>query len=57
VTLGTSLTWRPGRTIGFRLTVDRYDRNTSNGTGEYVENRYFLTVFLRPQRSGAAPAL
>jgi hypothetical protein len=57
VTMGANLTWRPGRTIGFRLTVDRYDRNTSNGTGEYVENRYFLTVFLRPQRSGATPAL
>ena len=57
VTMGANLTWRVGRTIGFRLTVDRYDRNTSNGTGEYVENRYFLTVFLRPQRSGAAPDL
>lgn len=57
VTAGASLTWRPGRTIGFRLTADRYDRNTSNGTGEYVENRYFLTVFLRPQRAGATPAL
>jgi hypothetical protein len=57
LTLGANLTWRVGRTIGFRFTVDRYDRNTSNGTGEYVENRYFLTVFLRPQRSDAAPAL
>lgn len=56
VSFGTNLTWRPGRTLGFRLSVDRYDRNTSNGSGEYVENRVFLTVFLRPQRTGAAPA-
>lgn len=41
---GALLNWRAWRTVGLRLTAERYDRNTSNGTGEYQENRAFLTV-------------
>lgn len=42
--LGAVLNWRAWRTLGLRLTAERYDRSTSNGMGEYQENRAFLTV-------------
>lgn len=41
---GAILNWRTWRTLGFRLSAERYDRDTSNGTGEYQENRAFLTM-------------
>lgn len=55
LTVGAALTWRPGRIIECTLTVDRYDRNTSDGSAEYVENRAFFTITFRPR--GQAPAL
>jgi hypothetical protein len=42
--MGAVLNWRAWRTLGLRLTAERYDRDTSNGTGEYQENRAFLTL-------------
>ncbi|MET0535980.1 MAG: hypothetical protein ABW171_17320 [Steroidobacter sp.] len=42
--LAAILNWRAWRTLGLRLTAERYDRDTSNGTGEYQENRAFLTL-------------
>jgi hypothetical protein len=42
--LAAILNWRAWRTLGLRLLVERFDRDTSNGTGEYQENRAFLTL-------------
>lgn len=42
--LGAVLNWRAWRTLGLRLTAERFDRDTSTGTGEYQENRAFLTL-------------
>ena len=42
--LGAVLNWRAWRTLGLRLTAERYDRDTSSGLGEYQENRAFLTL-------------
>lgn len=42
--LGAVLNWRAWRTLGLRLTAERYDRDTSTGLGEYQENRAFLTL-------------
>jgi len=42
--MGAVMNWRAWRTLGLRLTAERYDRDTSNGTGEYQENRAFLTL-------------
>lgn len=39
-----ALTWRAFRTLGMRLRVERYDRNTADDAGEYTENRAFLTL-------------
>lgn len=39
-----TLNWRAWRTLGLRLLVERYDRNSSNGLGEYNENRAFVTL-------------
>jgi hypothetical protein len=44
VRLGAMVNWRAWRTLGLRLSAERYDRDTSNGTGEYQENRAFLTL-------------
>lgn len=44
VRLGAMLNWRAWRTLGLRLSAERYDRDTSDGTGEYQENRAFLTL-------------
>lgn len=52
---GVALTWRPGRHVGFTLSVDRYDRNTSTNLGEYTENRAFLLVTYRPREPAALP--
>jgi hypothetical protein len=49
--LGARLSWNPGRTIGLALSAERFDRNTSNGLAEYVENRVFLTITYRPVRA------
>lgn len=49
--LSAILNWRAWRTLGLRLLVERYDRDTAGsspstagGIGEYQENRAFLTV-------------
>lgn len=41
---GVTLSWRAWRTLGWRLMLERYDRDASNGVGEYQENRAFLTL-------------
>jgi hypothetical protein len=41
---GAVLNWRAWRTLGLRLTAERFDRDTSTGLGEYQENRAFLTL-------------
>jgi hypothetical protein len=41
---GVTLSWRAWRALGLRLLVERSDRNTSNGLGEYQENRAFLRL-------------
>lgn len=55
LSFGANLTWRPGRTLGFVLTFDRFDRNTATtqigvppNLGEFVENRVFLMLEYRP---------
>lgn len=42
--VGATLNWRMGRSVGLRLLLERYDRDSSDGLGEYDENRGFLTV-------------
>lgn len=42
--LGATLNWRAWRTLGLRFLVERYDRDTDGGTGEFTENRAFLTL-------------
>lgn len=39
-----SLDWRAFRTVGWRLLVERYERDTSDHRGEFAENRAFLTM-------------
>lgn len=46
--LSARLDWQAGRTLGLALSIERYDRDTSDGTGEYVENRAFLLLTFRP---------
>lgn len=41
--LSAAMNWRAWRTVGIRLLLERFDRDTSTGTGEYQENRAFLT--------------
>jgi hypothetical protein len=53
---GASLNWRAFRTIGWRVLVERYNRDTNDGTGEYTENRAFLTLAYYWGR-GDAPAV
>lgn len=38
------LSWRAFRTLGFRFRVERYERGTADGNGEFQENRAFLTL-------------
>lgn len=47
---GATLDWRFARRLGLRLLAERYDRDSSDPLGEYVENRVFLTLFYRPNR-------
>lgn len=47
---GATLDWRFARRVGLRLLAERYDRDSSDPLGEYVENRIFLTLFYRPNR-------
>jgi hypothetical protein len=54
---GATLDWRAFRTIGWRLLVERYDRNTNDGSGEYTENRAFLTLAYYWGRGDAPAAL
>jgi hypothetical protein len=44
--LQATLNWRAWRTLGVRLLVERFDRNTNSntGVGEFEENRAFLTL-------------
>lgn len=42
--VGATLNWRAWRTLGMRLLVERYDRDASGGTSDFVENRAFLTL-------------
>ena len=51
---GATLDWQLGRAISLRLSLERYDRDTSDGLGEFLENRVFLSVIYRgaPARGG-----
>jgi len=51
------LTWDIGQSVGLRLTLERSDRDTSTGTGNYVDNRGFLTIYYQGSRgtTNAAP--
>lgn len=49
--IGASATWQLGPTLGLNLELSRSDRSTSDATGEYVENRAFLSL---QYRSGTA---
>lgn len=42
--IGASMSWQIGPTISLRLDLTRSDRSTSDATGEYVENRGFLSM-------------
>lgn len=46
--LAARLNWRAGRTIGLQLSVERFDRDSSDGATQYVENRAFLLITYRP---------
>jgi len=37
------LSWQVGRALALRLSLERYDRDTADGLGEFVENRAFLS--------------
>jgi hypothetical protein len=45
--------WQFGRSVGLDFTAERLDResNIVSGGGDSVENRYFLTVYYRPERT------
>jgi hypothetical protein len=45
--IGASMSWQLGPTVSLRLDLTRSDRSTSDATGEYVENRGFLSVVYR----------
>jgi uncharacterized protein (PEP-CTERM system associated) len=47
---GATLNWQFARTFGLRLLAERYDRDSSDPAGEFVENRVFLTLFYQPRR-------
>ena len=48
-----SVDWLLGPTMGLRLELSRFDRDSDNATGEYTEDRVFLHFIYR---SGAARA-
>lgn len=45
--IGAAVDWQLGPTVGLRLDLTRSDRNASDATGDYVENRAFLSVLYR----------
>jgi len=45
--IGGTLDWQFGRHTGVSLLVERYERNSSDVSTEYTENRGFLTLFYR----------
>lgn len=47
--LRADLSWQLGRRFGLALSVDRSDRSTSSGLGEFTENRVFLMLTYRPR--------
>jgi hypothetical protein len=47
IEIGASVNWQLGPTIGLRLDLLRSDRSTSDATGEYAENRAFLSLVYR----------
>jgi hypothetical protein len=50
------LSWQVGRNLGLALTFERNDRSTSNGLGEYVENRgYLLLTYGRGNDAAVQP--
>jgi len=51
--LGATIDWQFGRHLGLSLTAERYDRDTTNDQGEYVENRGIVTLFYRFQGTPA----
>lgn len=56
--LGAAMTWQLGPTLGLRFDFTRSDRQSSDGLGEYVENRAFLSLTYHsgPSRSPGSRA-
>jgi hypothetical protein len=50
------LTWRMGRHLGLRASLQRIDRDTDDGLNEFTENRFMLAILYSggATRSGAA---
>jgi hypothetical protein len=44
---GGSFDWQLGPTIGLRLALDHFERETETGIGEFTENRVFLSFLYR----------
>lgn len=44
---GGTVDWQLGPTMGLRLAIDHFERETDDGVGEYGENRLFLTFVYR----------
>lgn len=53
--LGAALSWQAGRSLGLRLSAERFERETDEGTGEFQENRIFLSLEYRGQETRNAP--
>jgi hypothetical protein len=52
-----NLDWQMSRRLGLRVSAERYDHDTDSGTGEFVENRYFLYLtYLGGAGAGSAAA-
>jgi hypothetical protein len=49
------LDWRFGRRIGLQFRVERSERSSSSGTGNYDENRAYLGLTFRGDRAPGAP--
>jgi hypothetical protein len=45
--MGATIDWQFGRSLGLSLSAERYERKTSDGQGEYEENRGLVTLFYR----------
>jgi uncharacterized protein (PEP-CTERM system associated) len=50
--LVATISCQVGRSLALRLELQRFDRDSSNGLGEYVENRAFLTLEYRGATRG-----